>query len=55
MRLGSRHQAYEEWGTTAVEYAIMIGLIAVVIFVAVAALGVGTNGLFSRVLPAFGG
>lgn len=35
-----------ERGATAVEYAIMASLIAVVVVGAVAALGIGTNGLF---------
>ncbi len=40
-----RSTAYER-GATAVEYALMVGLIAVVIVVAVAALGLSLPGLF---------
>ncbi len=36
-----------ERGATAVEYGIMVALIAVVIIGAVAALGLGLNGVFS--------
>lgn len=44
-----------ERGATAVEYALMVGLIAVVIVAAVTAFGLGVNALF--VIPAgvFGG
>lgn len=38
-----------EKGATAVEYGIMVGLIAVVIIVAVSALGVKLDGLFDSV------
>ncbi|ACV68459.1 Flp family type IVb pilin [Desulfohalobium retbaense] len=39
---------FDEQGATATEYAIMISLIAVVIIVAVTALGLATNDLFSE-------
>jgi pilus assembly protein Flp/PilA len=38
-----------EEGATAVEYGIMVALIAVVIIAAVAAIGVNLNGVFSGV------
>ncbi|MGC1273850.1 MAG: Flp family type IVb pilin [Planctomycetaceae bacterium] len=37
----------EEDGATAVEYAIMVGLIAVVVVTSVATLGLAVQGLFS--------
>jgi pilus assembly protein Flp/PilA len=36
-------------GATAVEYGLMVGLIAIVIIFAVTALGTNLNGLFTRV------
>ena len=39
---------YEEQGATSVEYAIMVSLIAVVIIVAVTALGLATHSLFNN-------
>lgn len=39
----------EDRGATAVEYALMVGLIAVVIIGAVSALGVQLNALFTSV------
>ena len=36
-------------GATAVEYGLMVGLIAVVIIVAVAALGTNLSGLFNTI------
>ncbi|SEL46086.1 pilus assembly protein Flp/PilA [Blastococcus sp. DSM 46786] len=48
----------DEKGATAVEYGLMVGLIAVAIIVAVTALGGGLSDLFSDVegqLPAVGG
>ena len=38
--------ARDDHGATAVEYALMVGLIAVVIVVAVVAFGLSVNGLF---------
>jgi pilus assembly protein Flp/PilA len=43
-RLG--HRAREDRGATAVEYAFMVGLIALVIVVAVTAFGLSVKGLF---------
>ena len=37
----------DDRGATAVEYALMVGLIAVVIVVAVTAFGLSVNGLFN--------
>ena len=39
-----------ERGATAVEYALMVGLIAVVIVVAVVAFGLSVEGLFNSVI-----
>ena len=44
----------EEVGATAVEYAIMVGLIAIVIIVAVQLIGTNTNELFASVLTEMG-
>ena len=44
----------EEEGATAVEYAIMVGLIAVVIIAAVRLVGTSTNALFASVLTEMG-
>lgn len=43
-----------EQGATAVEYALLIALVAAVIFAAVAGLGGQLPGLYDRVCPAFG-
>ena len=45
----------EEKGATAVEYGLMVGLIAVVIIVAVTALGGRLNTLFTNVTTSLGG
>ncbi|OMQ15733.1 pilus assembly protein [Modestobacter sp. VKM Ac-2676] len=45
----------EERGATAVEYGLMVGLIAVVIIVAVTTLGTQLNGLFESVSDKLGG
>ena len=45
----------EEKGATAVEYGLMVGLIAVVIIVAVTALGGQLNSLFTEVTTEIGG
>jgi len=42
-------QMRSEKGATAVEYGLMVALIAIVIIVAVAALGTNLSGLFSKV------
>ena len=44
-----RFENREDRGATAVEYGLMVGLIAVVIIVAVTTLGTKLNGLFSSV------
>ena len=48
-RAAIRDRVLEDRGATAVEYALMLALIFVVIVVAVAALGQATNGSFERV------
>ena len=45
----------EEKGATAVEYGLMVGLIAVVIIVAVTALGGRLDTLFRSIVTALGG
>ncbi|KGH47258.1 MULTISPECIES: Flp family type IVb pilin [Modestobacter] len=45
----------EEKGATAVEYGLMVGLIAVVIIVAVTALGGQLNTLFTSITTELGG
>ena len=45
----------EEKGATAVEYGIMVGLIAVVIIVGVTAFGQGVDALFTIPAGVFGG
>jgi pilus assembly protein Flp/PilA len=45
----------EEKGATAVEYGLMVGLIAVVIIAVVTTLGGQLQGLFQRVVTALGG
>ncbi|GAB3350941.1 Flp family type IVb pilin [Modestobacter lapidis] len=45
----------EEKGATAVEYGLMVGLIAVVIIVAVTALGGQLNTLFTNITTSLGG
>jgi pilus assembly protein Flp/PilA len=40
-------------GTTAIEYALIAGLIAVVIVAAVTAVGTGVNNLFNAVATSF--
>ncbi|MGY2084385.1 Flp family type IVb pilin [Blastococcus sp. SYSU DS0539] len=45
----------EEKGATAVEYGLMVGLIAVVIIAAVIALGGRLNALFTQIVTALGG
>ena len=45
----------EEKGATAVEYGLMVGLIAVVIILAVTALGGRLNELFTGIVEALGG
>lgn len=44
-----------EHGATAVEYALMVGLIAVVIVAAVTAFGIGVSNLFTIPAGVFGG
>ncbi|MFC8597921.1 MULTISPECIES: Flp family type IVb pilin [unclassified Isoptericola] len=52
-RLQDRSQ--DERGATAVEYGLLVGLIAVVIIAVVAALGGQLNTLFTSVLTKLGG
>ena len=45
----AQHRVREEKGATAVEYGLMVGLIAVVIIFAVTALGGKLNSLFTSI------
>jgi len=45
----------EEEGATAVEYALMVALIAAVVVVGVTALGVSANGRFTNAATVIGG
>ena len=47
--------ARDETGATAVEYAVMVGLIAAIIILAVQILGEETNNAFQSVLDAWPG
>ena len=46
---GIRTFAQDEEGATAVEYGMMVGLVAVAIIVAVAAIGTQLNVLFTKI------
>ena len=46
------HRAREEKGATAVEYGLLVGLIAVVIIAAVTLLGTQLQGLFTTIANA---
>lgn len=50
--LDARFGGQKDRGATAVEYGLLVGLIAVVIIVAVAALGTELTGLFEEVKDA---
>jgi pilus assembly protein Flp/PilA len=49
------HRAREEKGATAVEYGLLVGLIAVAIIFTVLALGTKLNGLFTTIKDALPG
>ncbi|WP_405002561.1 Flp family type IVb pilin [Georgenia thermotolerans] len=49
-----RFEGQKDRGATAVEYGLMVGLIAVVIIVAVALLGRQLDGLFDKVTEQLG-
>jgi pilus assembly protein Flp/PilA len=51
----AQHRIREEKGATAVEYGLLVGLIAVAIIVTVTALGGKLNGLFTSVKDALPG
>ena len=53
--LGRRFEEREERGATAVEYGLLVGLIAVVIIVAVTALGGRLDTLFRGIVTSLGG
>ena len=43
----------DQRGATAIEYALIASLISIVVVVGAAAVGTGTNGLYTRVQDAF--
>ncbi|MGB5952932.1 MAG: Flp family type IVb pilin [Ornithinimicrobium sp.] len=53
--LKERHESDPEEGAAAVEYGLLVGLIAVVIIVAVTALGGQLNTLFQSIVTSLGG
>jgi hypothetical protein len=55
VRHQERYEAAGAEGATAVEYAVMVALIALVIFGAVAALGLTTRDTMCGPVPALGG
>jgi pilus assembly protein Flp/PilA len=55
LALVARDRMREEKGATAVEYGLMVGLIAVVIIATVTLLGNQLQGLFARIAAALGG
>ena len=55
LALFARERMREEKGATAVEYGLMVGLIAVVIIATVTLLGGRLNVLFQQVVTALGG
>ena len=55
LRLEKRFEDRKERGATAVEYGLLVGLIAVVIIVAVTALGGRLDTLFRGVVTSLGG
>jgi pilus assembly protein Flp/PilA len=54
-RLEKRFEERKDRGATAVEYGLLVGLIAVVIIVAVTALGGRLNTLFRSIVTSLGG
>ena len=52
LAMATSHKIREEKGATAVEYGLMVGLIAVVIIATVTLLGGQLNTLFQRVVTA---
>ena len=55
LALVARDRMREEKGATAVEYGLMVGLIAVVIIATVALLGEQLNALFQSIVDELGG
>lgn len=53
--IGNRIEGRKDRGATAVEYGLLVGLIAVVIIVAVTALGTQLKTLFNSVVTGIGG
>jgi pilus assembly protein Flp/PilA len=54
LALVARDRIREEKGATAVEYGLMVGLIAAVIITTVMLLGTQLNGLFQQITAALG-
>lgn len=53
--IGDRFEDRKDRGATAVEYGLMVGLIAVVIILAVTALGTSVSEMFTKAVTALGG
>ncbi|WEV76987.1 Flp family type IVb pilin [Janibacter cremeus] len=53
--VGDRFEGRKERGATAVEYGLLVGLIAVVIIVAVTTLGTELNDMFTTIGTKLGG
>ena len=55
LKLIAKFQSRDDEGATAVEYGLMVALIAAVIILAVTALGVNINTVFTNVANTIGG
>jgi pilus assembly protein Flp/PilA len=53
--LAMRASIKEERGATAIEYALLVGLIAVIIIAAVSVLGTSLRDIFDSIVTALGG
>jgi pilus assembly protein Flp/PilA len=53
--IGARFEDRKDRGATAVEYGLLVGLIAVVIILAVTALGTRLKALFNSIVTSLGG
>jgi pilus assembly protein Flp/PilA len=53
--LAMRAAVKEERGATAIEYALLVGLIAVIIIAAVSVLGTSLRDIFDSIVTALGG
>ena len=53
--VGARFEDRKDRGATAVEYGLLVGLIAIVLIVAITTLGTNLSGLFTRIAGRFTG